>query len=257
MTTMSYWLQEAHDSPPRARLDGAPDVAVVGGGITGCSCALALAEAGMRVRLFEAREIAGGASGRNGGFALRGGAAPYPVMVDSIGRERAASLWRWTERELRELALLAGDAFRSIGSLRIAADDEERAELEEEHAALQADGFDVEWCDELSAPLADRYPAAIFHPPDGVLQPARVVWRLAARAAAAGVEIHEHTLIASIAETGAETVVVATDGYPSGLAGELEGLIVPTRGQVIATEQIPERFFEIPHYGRHGFDYWH
>jgi len=257
MTTTSYWLQEAHDSLPRARLDGTPDVAVVGGGITGCSCALALAEAGMLVRLYEGREIAGGASGRNGGFALRGGGAPYPVMVDSIGRERAASLWRWTERELRELALLAGDAFRPTGSLRIAADDEERAELEEEHAALQADGFDVEWRDELSAPLGDRYPAAIFHPPDGVLQPARVVRRLAARAAAAGVEIHEHTRIASFAETGAETVVVATDGYPSGLAGELEGLIVPTRGQVIATEPIPERLFEIPHYGRHGYDYWH
>jgi gamma-glutamylputrescine oxidase len=52
-------------------------------------------------------------------------------------------------------------------------------------------------------------------------------------------------------------VVVATDGYPSGLLGELEGLIVPTRGQVIATEPIEEMLFEIPHYGRHGFDYWH
>jgi glycine/D-amino acid oxidase-like deaminating enzyme len=26
---------------------------------------------------------------------------------------------------------------------------------------------------------------------------------------------------------------------------------------VIATEPVPERLFEIPHYGRHGFDYWH
>jgi glycine/D-amino acid oxidase-like deaminating enzyme len=26
---------------------------------------------------------------------------------------------------------------------------------------------------------------------------------------------------------------------------------------VVATEPIPERLFEIPHYGRHGFDYWH
>ena len=32
---------------------------------------------------------------------------------------------------------------------------------------------------------------------------------------------------------------------------------MPTRGQVIATEPVPERFFEVPHYGRHGFDYWH
>ena len=81
--------------------------------------------------------------------------------------------------------------------------------------------------------------------------------RIAERAAAAGVEIHEHTRVVSLDETGADTVVVATDGYPSGLLGELEGLIVPTRGQVIATEPIEELLFEIPHYGRHGFDYWH
>ena len=45
---------------------------MIGGGVTGCSCALTLASNGVRVRLHEAREIAGGASGRNGGFALRG-----------------------------------------------------------------------------------------------------------------------------------------------------------------------------------------
>jgi gamma-glutamylputrescine oxidase len=257
VSTVSYWLEEPRDPLPPARLDGDPDVAVVGGGITGCSAALALADAGKRVRLYDAREIAGGASGRNGGFALRGGAAPYPVTIESIGRDRAAELWRWTERELRALADLAGDAFHATGSLRIAADREERAELEAEYETLRADGFAVEWRDSLAAPLTGRYPAAIFHPGDGVLQPARLVRRLAARAAAAGVEIHEHTRVTSLEQTGAETVVVATDGYPSGLAGELEGLIVPTRGQVIATEPVREALFEIPHYGRHGFDYWH
>jgi gamma-glutamylputrescine oxidase len=259
MTTAPYWLAEAAPPLARAHLSGAPDVAVVGGGITGVSCALALAEAGMQVRLFEARELAGGASGRNGGFALRGGAAPYPVLVESLGRERAARLWRWTEDELDVLASLAGDAFRRTSSLRLAADEDECEELREEHDALAADGFAIEWRDpeRLAAPLRDRYPGAILHPRDGVLQPARLVRRLAARAAAAGVEIREHTRVSAPEETGAETVVVATDGYPSGLLGELEGLIVPTRGQVIATEPVPERQFEVPHYGRHGFDYWH
>jgi gamma-glutamylputrescine oxidase len=257
MTAISYWLAEPHDPLPAVRLDGAPDVAVVGGGITGCSCALALAEAGLRVRLYEAREIAGGASGRNGGFALRGGSAPYPVLTESIGSEPTAALWRWTESELAELAALAGDAYRPTGSLRLAVDDEERDELLLEYEALRSGGFTVEWRDELPSPLDGRYPGAIFHPPDGVLQPARLVRRLALRAAEAGVEIHEHTRIGSAEETGAETVVVATDGYPSGLLGGLEGLIVPTRGQVIATEPIEERLFEVPHYVRHGFDYWH
>ena len=257
MSTTSYWLAEPADQLPAVELDGDADVAVVGGGITGCACALALAEAGQKVRLFEAREIAGGASGRNGGFALRGGAAPFPVLADSIGFEATAALWRWTEAELSELGELAGDALRWTGSLRLAVDEEEREELRDEYEALVEAGLAAEWREDPPPPLAGRYPAALFHPPDAVLQPARLVRRLARRAAAAGVEIHEHTRIGSADETKAATVVVATDGYPSGLLGELEGLVVPTRGQVIATEPIEEMLFEIPHYGRHGFDYWH
>ena len=257
MSATPYWLAEPPEPLPRTELDGPPEVAVVGGGITGCSCALALAEAGVRVRLYEAREIAGGASGRNGGFALRGGAAPYPVTADSIGRERAASFWRWTEVELARLADLAGDAFRNTGSLRLAADGDERVELGQEYDMLREDGFAVEWRGELAPPLAGRYPAALFHPPDGVLQPARLVRRIAARAAERGAEIREHARVDSLEAAEAETVVVATDGYPSGLLGSLEGLIVPTRGQVIATEPLGESLFEVPHYGRHGFDYWH
>jgi gamma-glutamylputrescine oxidase len=257
LSTVSYWLDEPAAPLPRASVQGDADVAVVGGGITGCSCALALADGGLKVRLYEAREIAGGASGRNGGFALRGGAAPYPVLSDSIGAEATASLWRWTEEELVALRGLAGDAFRHTGSLRLAADDEEREELREEYEALVEAGFAAEWREELPPPLIGRYPAAVFHPPDGVLQPARLVRSLARRAVEAGVEIHEHTRLRSLDEARADAVVVATDGYPSGLLGELEGLVVPTRGQVIATEPIDELLFEIPHYGRHGFDYWH
>jgi gamma-glutamylputrescine oxidase len=256
MSTTSYWLAESAAPLLSARGGARADVAIVGGGITGCSCALALADAGLKVKLFEAREVAGGASGRNGGFALRGGAAPYPVLAQSIGDDATADLWRWTEAELAALASIAGDSFRPIGSLRLAADAEERDELREEYEALREAGFAAEWREGLGEPLT-RYPAALFHPPDGVLQPARLVRRIAERAAASGVEIHEHTRVGSLDEVDAETVVVATDGYPSGLLGELEGLIVPTRGQVIATEPIEEMLFEIPHYGRHGFDYWH
>ena len=61
----------------------------------------------------------------------------------------------------------------------------------------------------------------------------------------------------SLDEADADQVVVATDGYPSGLLGDLEGLIVPTRGQMLATEPLGDRMFELPHYGRHGYDYWH
>jgi gamma-glutamylputrescine oxidase len=226
---------------------------VVGGGVTGCAAALRLAEEGLKVRLHEAREIAGGASGRNGGFALRGGAAPFDVTSEAIGREGTVWLWRETELALDRLEELAGDAFARTGSLRLAADDEERGELATELAALRAAGFEAEWIEE---PLDGRFRAAILHPLDAALQPARWVRRLAVRAAGAGVEIREHSRVESLVDLEAGQVLFATDGYPSGLLGAIEGLIVPTRGQMIATEPLAERLFDRPHYGRHGFDYW-
>jgi glycine/D-amino acid oxidase-like deaminating enzyme len=178
-------------------------------------------------------------------------------MRDAIGREDASRLWRRTEEALERLSALADGTFRHEGSLRIAVDVEERDELRREYEALREDGFEAEWHDDLDGPLAGRFAGALFHPPDGALQPARWVRRLAGLAAEAGVEIVERQRLGSVDEAGAPVVVVCTDGYPSGLLGQLEGLIVPTRGQVIATEPLEERWFEVPHYGRHGFDYWH
>jgi gamma-glutamylputrescine oxidase len=255
----SYWLDAQRPELPDVRLPGPADVAVVGGGITGCACALALAEGGLRVVLHEARGLAGGASGRNGGFALRGGAMPYDSAREWLGPAPARRFWEWTERSLDRLAELSGDALRRTGSLRLAADDEERAELQSEFGALRADGFAAQWFerDELEPSVRGRFAAAILHPDDGTLHPARATWQLALRAAEAGVEIHEHSRVADPASLDADQVVVATDGYPSGLLGRLEGSIIPTRGQMLATEPIPERIFDRPHYGRHGYDYWH
>jgi glycine/D-amino acid oxidase-like deaminating enzyme len=179
------------------------------------------------------------------------------VTAASVGRDGARRLWQATEGALDRMEALGGDAFRRTGSLRLANDAEEREELRRELDALREDGFAAEWVDEPDGPLAGRFAGAIRHVPDGVLQPARLVRRLAARAAAEGVELREFSRVDSVDTAGAPVLLVATDGYPSGLLGELEGLIVPTRGQVIATEPVEERWFETPHYGRHGYDYWH
>ena len=252
----SYWLAEPAPALSSRPLGGAPDIEIVGGGITGISCALTLARAGKQVRLYEAREIASGASGRNGGFALRGGAMAYDSARDWLGPETAADYWRLTEAYVERMGELGGDAFRRTGSLRLAGDDEHE-ELRNEYDALHEDGFAAEWRDTLPEPLSGRFPGALFHPDDGVLQPARLVRRLAVVAAEAGAELREHARVESLDAIEADTVVVATDGYPSGLLGPLEGLIIPTRGQMLATEPVPERLYGMPHYGRHGYDYWH
>jgi gamma-glutamylputrescine oxidase len=254
--SVPFWLDEPGPPLPVRKLDGPVDVAVVGAGVTGCACALALAEAGKRVRVYDARAVAEGASGRNAGFALRGTAAPYPVAAETVGREAAKLLWERTEQELDAMEELAGDALRRTGSLRIANDYEEAAELREEYEALVADGFAAEWRDGSELYPKGRFVAAIFHSPDAALQPGRWVRRLAVLAAEAGADIREHDRVASIDDLDAEHVVVATDGYRSGLLGDFESVIIPTRDQMIATEPLSEQLFPYPHYARHGIDYW-
>ncbi|TML62914.1 MAG: FAD-dependent oxidoreductase [Actinobacteria bacterium] len=257
--TIPWWLAEASPEPlPRRPLDRAPDVEVIGGGVTGCACALALAEGGLRVRLYEARSIAGGASGRNGGFALGGGAMRYDVARETFGRDAARAYWRLTEAYLDRLELLAGDALTRPGSLRLAADEEELEQLRLEHAALREDGFAAEWRDpEALAPgLRRAFLGGIFHPHDGSLQPARFVLDLATRAVEAGVEVREQTRVESLDDLEAERVVIATDGSGRALLPELDEVIWPARGQVVATEPLPQRLFSYPHYARNGFDYW-
>jgi gamma-glutamylputrescine oxidase len=255
VTTTSYWLEEHADPVPRRRASGAVDVVVVGGGVTGCSCALTLARRGLRVRLHEGRTVAGGASGRNGGFALRGGAMAYDVARSELGRERARALWELTERTLDRLESLAGDALRRVGSLRLAADDAERDALASEHAALREDGYAVEWLDVLTPPLDRLFRGAILHPRDGALQPARWVRRLARQAADAGAEIAEGSPV-DVDALDAPTVVVAADGLTSALLPELRKVVWPVRGQVLVTEPLAGHVFERPHYARAGYDYW-
>jgi glycine/D-amino acid oxidase-like deaminating enzyme len=228
----------------------------VGAGVTGCSCALALAEAGLRVRVHDGHEVAGGASGRNGGFALRGGAPPYDIARNQLGPDRAAELWRLTERALERMAVLAGDAFRPTGSLRLANDADEAGALQAEYEALREDGFAAEWRPEPGGSLVGRFEGALFHPTDGSIHPARWVRRLAARAADAGAEVREHDQVPSLDDLDAEQVVIATDGYTQGLVDELDRAVRPTRGQVVVTAPLGEELYPCPHYARYGYDYW-
>jgi glycine/D-amino acid oxidase-like deaminating enzyme len=251
-----YWLEDP--APPRAdtKLDGRVDVAIVGAGITGCSAALRLAEGGLRVRVHDARGIAEGASGRNGGFALGGSAARYDVARETYGAEQAAAYWRWTEDALDRMTELGGDSLRRTGSYRLAGDEEEREGIQLEYEALRADGFDADWLEDVPGGAAGRFHGAISHPHDAAIQPARFVRRLAGLATAAGAEIREHDPVDDVEALEADRVLVATDGYGHGLVPELADLIWPTRGQVIASEPLDRVLYDRPHYARQGFDYW-
>jgi glycine/D-amino acid oxidase-like deaminating enzyme len=160
-----------------------------------------------------------------------------------------------TERSLERMALLAGDAFRRVGILRLAVDADEAGALRDEHDALRADGFAVEWIADLPTPLDRLYRAAILHPADGALSPARWVRRLARRAIEAGAEIVEGVRV-TVDEVDADAVIVCADGFTAGLLPELAGLVVATRGQMLATAPLAELRYPQPHSARHGYDFW-
>jgi glycine/D-amino acid oxidase-like deaminating enzyme len=252
----TYWLEDPPVPRPSRRHEGRVDVAIVGAGITGCSAALRLAEAGLRVRVHDGRAVAQGASGRNGGFALRGGASRYDVARETYGRDQSRDLWAWTERALDGIEELAGDALRRTGSLRLAADEEERDQIRAEYEAFREDGIEAEWLDDVPGVLAGLFAGAILHGRDGTLQPARFVRRLAALAAEAGAELREQDPVRDVTALDADQVIVATDGYGHGLVPELADAVWPARGQVIVSEPIDRVLYDRPHYARQGFDYW-
>jgi glycine/D-amino acid oxidase-like deaminating enzyme len=95
MKLESYWLDTAPKfAPVEAELPARVDVAVVGGGFTGLSAALALAKRGARVALFEAGEIAGAASGRNGGHVNSGLTVDFAALVKRVGPDNAKVFYR-------------------------------------------------------------------------------------------------------------------------------------------------------------------
>jgi gamma-glutamylputrescine oxidase len=258
--TAPYWLDAPRNAFPPLAGDEQVDFAIVGGGVTGLACARTLAEAGLTVRVLEARRVGHGASGRNGGFALRGLAAGYD-------RVRLPDLMRLTEEALGRLAELAGASFRPVGSLRVAVGEDELAAIRAEHDALAADGFAVDWLErEELPPLLRRHMlGGVFHPPDGALDQGRWIRRLAGLAQEAGARIAEETPATCLAGTrlrtrsgdvSAEHVVIATDGYTHGLVPELDAAVVPARAQAAATAPLARRHFDCPVYARWGYDYW-
>ena len=94
------WYAETADAalsfPP---LDGhrKAHVAIVGGGFTGLSAALHLAEAGIETVLVEANRIGSGASGRNGGQLHTGQRRDQDWLERHLGRPAAHELFTLAE----------------------------------------------------------------------------------------------------------------------------------------------------------------
>lgn len=177
------------------------DVVVVGGGYTGLSTALNLAERGYDVALLEARRIGWGASGRNGGQIVTAYNRSMADVAGRVGAAAAHALWDLAQEAQRIIAervarhdiacdlrwgwLLAAIKRRHVEELKALL--AEWRDYGYEAAELVEGAAVADWvaCRHYRAVLVDRG--------GGHLHPLNYALGLASAAAAAGVRIFEET----------------------------------------------------------------
>ncbi len=162
------------------------DVVIVGAGIVGAACARAFAESGMRVMLVD-REIVGGG-------ATAAGMGHIVVMDDS---EAQFALTRYSQQLWQELRpQLADDIeYEQSGTIWVAADEEEMAEVRRKRDYYRARGVPAEVLDarrlkELEPNLREGLAGGLLVPEDGVLYPPCAARFLTQLAREHGARIH-------------------------------------------------------------------
>ena len=275
MSFVPYWLDSPYE--PRPALEGRVEVeaCVIGAGVGGLSCARRLAEHGIETLVLERGTVAGGASGRNGGFLLAGVAAFHNDARELYGRERNRRIYARTVTAQEEIYALAkalgmGDSVRRVGSLRVAVTEEEAERVRGQVRALREDGFAGELLDRegLPAVLRRRGLCACHVDHDAALHPVRWYRALAEAAERAGARICEGTPVtapvpapgegevrAGAGSVRASHVIVAADGALPVLVPEYEGRVRARRLHMVASEPT-ERVVDQLVYPRWGYEYF-
>jgi len=273
--TAPYWLDAPYDARSPLADDVEVEALVIGAGVGGLSCARRLAQHGIDTLVLERGTVAGGASGRNGGFLLAGVAVFHVDARERLGAERARAIYRRTldaQQEVYELAaeLGAGDAVRRVGLLRASASEEEAEQVRRHAEALRADGFPAELVErnDLPAALRRSFFNGCLTENDGALHPARWIRALAQAAEQAGARICEGTSVqapvrapyeADVLAGGrtvrARHVIVGSDGALPALVPRYDGRVRARRLHMVATQPLGERALERPLYTRWGLEY--
>ena len=260
-----YYHDTAGPAPVYPPLGGRRDAAVciVGAGFAGLNTALGLAQRGQRdVVLLDARTLAHGASGRNGGFVFGGFSRGEASLLADLGPARAKALYRGTQDAVNLIR-------RRIGELSIDCDHTDAGVLWANwfrdptplraRQRLLAEHFDTHWdwvpADEVARQLRTRrYGDALFERNALHFNPLAYARGLAAAAAGQGVAVHERSPAVALERDGAgwrvrtpdgevraREVVLACGGYLAGLRRDVDAGVLPIATYVMVTEPLGER----------------
>ncbi len=259
----SWYAATARELAPFPALEGAAeaDVCVIGGGYTGLSAALHLAEAGLDVALVEAQRVGWGASGRNGGQVGSGQRRDQDWLEARFGRDRARALWDMAEEAkalVRGLVarhgiacdLRPGIVHAAHKAALVAAYHAEAEKLARDYGYAEVEPLDRAGLAALVA--SPGYFGGSFDRGGAHLHPLNYALGLARAAAAAGVRIFERSRVEAVGDgprpevrtaagrVRARFVVVAANGYLGGLVPAVAARVMPINNFIVATEPLGE-----------------
>ena len=236
------------------------DIAVLGGGFTGVSTALNLAEKGHTVHLYEAERVGYGASGRNGGQLCQGWTTDFSKVAARLPADRRRMAWdvgTMGRRIIADRCRRHGiDADLRFGYLHAALHRRHMAELGEMKRLWEAEGYDeLELLPDAEALRphvgSAAYVGGLFDHGSGHLNPLKYLHGLARAAKAAGVVFHEGCRIAAIEPGGgdgparlrhahgevvADRLVLAGNAYLDGTApAVMRRRLAPVTSAIVAT----------------------